>query len=204
MKGCLITFEGVDGSGKSTQASLLQEYLSTLGRSVFLLREPGGTEIGESIRSILLDTDHDDMSPWTEVFLYLAARAQITFQVISPALSVGECVILDRFMDSTTAYQGHARGLGMEETIRLNLLATGGIIPDITFFIDCDPAVALSRVSGEPDRLESEGLTFMRSVRDGFLRLCDTDRKRMRLIDGNREINVIHNDIQAIINNDNI
>lgn len=197
MKGKLITFEGIDGSGKSTQARLLKKHMMSQGHTVHLLREPGGTEIGESIRSILLDTAHADMVPLTELFLYLAARSQITSQVIVPALEQGEYVIMDRFMDSTTAYQGYARRLGINEMIRLNLIATGGLVPDITFFIDCDPAKALSRVDSAPDRLESEGLDFMRRVRVGFMKLYEIDRKRIVHINGNREIEDIERDIQS-------
>ena len=196
MKGKFISFEGIDGSGKSTQAQLLNEYLLSKGYTVHMLREPGGTEIGEKVRTILLDTTHTDMSPYTELFLYLAARSQITSQVIVPALGRGDTVILDRFIDSTTAYQGYARGLGMDEMIRLNLLATGGLVPDVTFFIDCDPAVAFSRVESVPDRLESEGADFMRRVRDGFMRICEIDRNRMVRIDGNRGINIVALEIQ--------
>ena len=196
MKGCLITFEGIDGSGKSTQARLLKEYLLSEGYKVQLLREPGGTEIGERIRSVLLDKTHADMSYYTELFLYLAARAQITSQIIVPALDRGELVIMDRFMDSTTAYQGYARGLGMDEMKSLNLTATGGLVPNITFFVDCDPALAFSRVNRSFDRLESEGLDFMKKVRAGFLKLCENEKERMICIDGGREIEVIKLDIQ--------
>ena len=196
MKGYLITFEGIDGSGKTTQAQILQKHLLSLGRTVRLLREPGGTDIGERIRSILLDTAHDDMSPYTELFLYLAARSQITSGVTVPSLECGEDVIMDRFIDSTTAYQGYARGLGIDEMIRFNYIATSGIVPHITFFIDCDPIVALSRVDGIPDRLESEGLEFMQKVREGFKKLCKSDQKRMIFIDGNRNIDAITYDVQ--------
>jgi len=199
MRGILITFEGIDGSGKSTQAELLRGFLSSRGFRVILLREPGGTAIGELIRSILLDRRHDDMSPYTEVFLYLAARAQITFQLISPALDRGEIVVLDRFIDSTTVYQGYARGLGVEEMNRLNTLATSGVFPDVTFVIDCDPAVALSRVSGSPDRLESKGMEFMGKVREGFLELCGSGEDRFVLLDGSRDIESIQEEIRSVV-----
>ena len=196
MKGYLITFEGIDGSGKSTQARLFQKYLRSLGRSSILLREPGGTDIGEKIRTLLADKNHSDMSPFAELFLFLAARAQITSTVIEPALEQGDDVIMDRFLDSTTAYQGYARNLGIEETAYLNLLATGGLFPDITFVIDCDPLTALSRVGVEPDRLESEGIEFMKKVREGFIKLCVTDPDRLKLIDGSGEIDVVRADIE--------
>jgi len=199
MKGVLITFEGIDGSGKSTQAGLLRDFLTSRGLRVSLLREPGGTAIGELIRSILLDRRHDDMSPYTEVFLYLAARAQITFQLISPAIERGEIVLLDRFIDSTTVYQGYARGLGVEEMSRLNMLATCGVSPDITFVIDCDPVTALSRVSGSPDRLESEGIDFMGKVRRGFLELCGSGESRFVLLDGSRDIESVQEEIRGVV-----
>ena len=200
MKGIFISFEGIDGSGKTTQAVRLHKHLASHGYNVLLLREPGGTPVGERIRSILLDKNHSDMSSLTELFLYLAARAQITSQVIYPALANGDIVIVDRFIDSTTAYQGYARGLDINEMQRLNLLATSGLVPDITFVIDCDPAVAFSRVTREHDRLESEGLDFMCRVREGFLKLCEFYRKRIVLVDGNRDIKSVENDISRHIN----
>ncbi|MBN1291243.1 MAG: dTMP kinase [Candidatus Latescibacteria bacterium] len=198
MKGFLITFEGIDGSGKTTQAELLYKYLINQGYIVQLLREPGGTLIGERIRSILLDSSLTEMKPYTELFLYLAARVQICFQHISPALDRGEIVVMDRFFDSSTAYQGFARGLGSETVEYLNSIATGGIIPDVTFFIDCDPEIALARISAYPDRLESEGITFMSRVRDGFLKLCALHSTRFIRINGELSIP----DMQALIVNE--
>jgi len=187
-KGYLITFEGIDGSGKTTQAELLYGRLRSHGRIVQLLREPGGTPIGERIRSILLDVAHTDMSPLTELFLYLAARAQLTASVILPALDRGEDVILDRFIDSTVAYQGYARGLGIEETTTLNRIATRGLVPDLTFVIDCEPACALGRLGRRRDRLESEGIQFMKMVREGFLVVKERERKRVIVCDGSKDI----------------
>jgi len=201
MKGYLISFEGIDGSGKSTQADLLYNRLISCNRSVHLFREPGGTAIGETIRSILLDTSHSDMSLHTELFLYLAARSQITSTVIKPALHRSEDVIMDRYIDSTTAYQGYARGLGIDEMIQLNLIATGGLVPDITFVIDCDPDVAYQRISSEPDRLESEGISFMRKVREGFIKLHAYDKQRIILCNGNQGIDEIEQDIANHIKN---
>ncbi len=195
MKGLLITFEGIDGSGKTTQARLLYERLVSLGRTAHLLREPGGTAIGEKIRAILLDATLNDMTPHTELFLYLAARSQITSSVISPALQRGEDVIMDRFVDSTVAYQGCARGLGMDDTIRLNLLATGGLMPDMTFVIDCDPHTAFSRITDSFDRLESEGISFMQKVRDGFIALHDRFPERVKVCEGDRSIEVISREV---------
>ena len=195
MKGYLITFEGIDGSGKTTQAVLLHKRLLSSGHNAHLLREPGGTVIGEKIRSILLDTSFSDMSPQTELFLYLAARSQITSTAIIPALTRGDHVIMDRYIDSTVAYQGYARGLGIDEMIRLNKIATMGLVPDITFVIDCAPDIAIKRIDSQPDRLESEGINFMRKVREGFIKLHNYDKQRIIICDGNRNISEIETDI---------
>ncbi|MCE5252446.1 dTMP kinase [bacterium] len=191
MKGHLISFEGIDGSGKTTQAELLYNRILNLGHTAHLFREPGGTPVGERIRSILLDASHSDMMPLAELFLYLAARVQITSRRIAPALGDGAFVIMDRYIDSSAAYQGYARGLGVDLVHHLNSIATGGLVPDITFFIDCDPLTALSRVSPTPDRLESEGLVFMERVRDGFRCLCQSFEDRFVLVDGNRSVKEI-------------
>ncbi|MFC1551770.1 dTMP kinase [Candidatus Latescibacterota bacterium] len=202
MKGYLITFEGIDGSGKSTQANLIHARLNDSGRTAIILREPGGTELGEKIRALLLDNAFSDMTPHTELFLYLAARAQITARVIVPALNRGEDVIMDRYIDSTAAYQGRGRGLGMEEMIGLNRVATGGLVPDMTFVIDCDPEKAMRRLTAEPDRLESEGIAFMKKVREGFLALRDHDVHRIVVCDGNRGVEEIERDIVARLRDD--
>ena len=197
MRGFLITFEGIDGSGKTTQAVLLHDFLQQHGYTAHLLREPGGTRIGERIRSILLDSTLTEMKPYAELFLYLAARVQICSQHIVPALDRGDIVVMDRFFDSSTAYQGYARGLGFETVEHLNSIATGGVVPDITFFIDCDPVIALGRVSSEPDRLEAEGLSFMNNVREGFSNLCSLHNNRFFLVDGELSVSDMHEKIKA-------
>jgi dTMP kinase len=202
MKGYLITFEGIDGSGKSTQANLIHSRLNDSGRKVIILREPGGTELGEKIRSLLLDNTFSDMTPHTELFLYLAARAQITANVIVPALNRGEDVIMDRYIDSTAAYQGYGRGLGIKEIVGLNLIATGGLVPDMTFIIDCDPEKAMKRLTATPDRLESEGVEFMKKVREGFLALREHEPRRIVVCDGNRGIEEIERDIVSRLRDD--
>jgi dTMP kinase len=184
MNGRLITFEGIDGCGKTTQARLLFQTLRERNIPVRLLREPGGTAIGERIRSVLLDTAHGDMLPVTELLLYLSARAQITGSAILPALECGETVIMDRFIDSSSAYQGHARGLGIDRVRELNLFATVGLVPDLTFVLDCEPEIALSRSTSAPDRLESGGVSFMRLVREGYLLIADAEPCRIRVLDG--------------------
>jgi dTMP kinase len=197
MRNLLITFEGIDGCGKSTQASLLLDRLLSDGASAVLYREPGGTSVGEKIRSILLDSAHFEMYPMTELFLYLSSRAQITAQCIRPSLESGITVILDRFFDSTVAYQGCARGLGIDLTRTLNGIATGGIIPDVTFLIDCDPAVAYTRLKSSHDRLESEGLAFMQRVRDGFLTLSRLEPYRFVILDGSLPVELIFDSVYA-------
>lgn len=178
MKGVFITFEGIDGCGKSTQTSMCRTWLEELGRTVLLVREPGGTKIGERIRELLLDKKNSSMAPLTELFLFEAARAQIVEEVIKPALSEGKIVICDRFFDSSYAYQGCARGLGPEMVSRLNMDATGGLAPDITFFLDISVEGAIKRrnVRGEEkDRIESAGDAFQEKVRQGFIRAASED-----------------------------
>ncbi len=186
MNGVLVSFEGIDGSGKSTQAALFADFVRSQGREEVLLREPGGTVIGEQIRRVLLDAANHDLLPLTELFLYLAARAQITGECIRPALDRCAVVILDRFIDSTAAYQGHARGLGIDHIDALNRIATDGLIPDLTIVVDCAPDVAVKRATHPPDRMEAEGLAFMAKVREGFLALCRLHPERIRCVDGSR------------------
>jgi len=198
-KGYLITFEGIDGCGKTTQAELLYTHLVGLGLRVHLFREPGGTVVGEKIRSLLLDSSNADMEPLAELFLYLAARVQITRRSIMPALENGDTVIMDRYSDSTVAYQGFARNIGREITRQLNVIATSGLVPDLTFIVDCSPETALSRFSGRPDRLESEGVSFMSRVREGFLFLASAEPERCVLIDGEQSVDDIRSRISSVV-----
>lgn len=186
MNGVLVSFEGIDGSGKSTLAALFADFVRSHGREAVMLREPGGTVVGEQIRRVLLDTANHDLLPLTELFLYLAARAQITGECIRPALDRGAVVILDRFIDSTAAYQGYARGIGIDPIDSLNRIATDGLVPDLTIVVDCAPAVAASRATRPPDRMEAEGPAFMAKVREGFLTLCRLHPERIRCVDGSR------------------
>ena len=169
-RGFFITFEGIDGCGKSTQIRFLTDYLKEKGRDHLLLREPGGTVIGENIRNILLDKKNTGMIPMTELLLFEAARAQIVSEVIKPAVEEGKIVICDRFFDSTSAYQGYARNMGSEVVENLNRLATGGFEPDITFLLDISPEEAFSRrvARGEEDRIEKLGMEFQEKVRAGI------------------------------------
>lgn len=201
MKGIFITFEGIDGCGKSTQTALCREWLESLGKTVLLVREPGGTRIGEKIRELLLDKANGSMAPMAELFLFEAARAQIVEETIKPALAEGKAVICDRFFDSSFAYQGCARGLGAEMVSRLNKDATGGLAPDITFFLDITVDQAIMRREGrggEKDRIESAGDAFQEKVRQGFIRAASED-SRIVTIDASDSPEVIFKQIQEKI-----
>lgn len=177
-----VTFEGVDGSGKSTQARLLAERLRSEGREVVLTREPGGTGTGERIRELLLHGE--SLAPWAEAALFAAARAQLVDEVIRPALARGADVVSDRYLDSSLAYQGVARGLGVERVLELNLLATSGLLPDRTFLLLLPPADAATRRSEEPDRIESEGAAFAEEVDRAYREIARVFAKRVVLVDG--------------------
>ena len=176
-----ITFEGADGSGKSTQAELLRAALAAEGRDVVLTREPGGTVLGERIRELLLDGD--GMSPWAEAALFAASRAQHVDEVILPALERGADVVCDRYLDSSLAYQGIARGLGVEEVLELNLRATHRLLPDATVLLLVDPEEAARR-SGETDRLEREGGDFRARVDAAYRELAARFPERILVADG--------------------
>lgn len=186
MNRCFITFEGVEGCGKSTQIALLAEHLVARGFEVVTTREPGGPPIAEAVRQVLLDINNQAMAPITEVLLYEAARAQHVHEVIRPALERGAVVLCDRFADSTTAYQGAGRRLDMDEVHRLHRLATQGVWPDRTYVLDLDPATGLARARarGRADRLEQEELAFHQRVRRGFLELAQSEPERIRIVDG--------------------
>lgn len=197
-KGVFLSFEGIDGSGKSTQARLLAEALRQTGHSVTLTREPGGSAGAEEIRRLVLTGDPDRWSPETEILLFTAARRDHLEKTIQPALSRGEVVITDRFADSTRMYQG-LRGAGLTDTVdRLHALMIGRE-PDLTFLIDIDPALGLSRAqarAGDEMRFEDMGLETQRRMRDGFLRLAAAN-PRFRVIDGAREAQAVAADVLA-------
>jgi dTMP kinase len=190
--GKLITFEGIDGCGKSTQMRLLERYLTEHGHDVVSTREPGGTELGKKIRSALLDGGKDSVEPLTELLLYAADRAQHTRQVIMPALAAGKVVLSDRFYDATTVYQGYARGFDLKLVNQLNELATGGLKPDLTFLFDLDVETGLKRTrrrgyqTGEaatrPDRLDQEPVEFHERVRRAYLEIAAREPQRFRVI----------------------
>ncbi len=180
-----VTFEGIDGSGKSTQADLLAEALRAEGRKVVATREPGGTELGERIRGLLLEQDAE-ISPWAETALFAAARAQLVEQVIYPALQDGADVVCDRYLDSSLAYQGLARGLGVERVLELNLHFTRGLLPDRTFLVVLDPEEALRRAGGERDRIEGEGVELQAAVERAYEELAAMFPNRITKLDGMR------------------
>lgn len=205
--GYFITFEGIEGSGKSTQMELLKRHLEARGTEVLALREPGGTVLGEKVRAILLNSSDEPVDPMAELFLYEACRAQIVANIIRPALSSGKTVICDRFTDSTLAYQGYARGLDIGAIRNMNDMATGGLAPALTLLIDLEPEAGLKRAwarindrQGElEDRFERESVEFHGKVRKGYLSIAESDPARVRLVDGAREIPVIQRDICDII-----
>ena len=202
MKGVFITFEGIDGCGKSTQCELLRNYLESTGKDFVFVREPGGTVIGERIREILLDKKNTQMTARTELLLFEAARAQITDEVIRPALEEGRIVLSDRFFDSSSAYQGKARGMGMDFVASLNMAATGGLKPDITFFFDISAEEALARRGkrGEAsDRIELAGLKFQEDVRAGYLELAENSDGRIVTIDAKLGIDEIFEQIKGAL-----
>jgi dTMP kinase len=193
-----ITFEGSEGSGKSTQADRLAARLQRCGVPHVLTREPGGTPIGESIRDLLQFAPHNsNMTPETELLLFEASRSQLVREVIKPSLERGICVIADRFFDSTTVYQGAARQLDREMIERVNAFAVADCVPDITFVLDVDAATAESRMS-EPrkaDRMEQQSAEFYERVREGYRELAASERKRIVMIDGSGDLDAIEKQI---------
>jgi dTMP kinase len=178
-----VTFEGVDGSGKSTQAELLRDALAAEGREVVLTREPGGTEVGERVRELLLNGP--EMTPWAEAALFAAARAELVATVIRPALERGADVVSDRYVDSSLAYQGIARGVGVDHVLELNLHVVQGLMPDLTVLLLLDPAEAAAR-AGETDRLEREGADFRARVDAAYRELAERFPERILALDGER------------------
>lgn len=197
-----ITFEGPEGSGKSTQIRLLAEYLRGRNFSVEVMREPGGTAIGDQIRHVLHDTANTAMSPTAEVLLYSASRAQLVAERIRPALAAGRVVLCDRYADSTMAYQGYGRGLDLGMLAALTEIATGGLMPDLTLLLDLDVSDGLSRrrVRGEEmNRLDLEAVAFHERVREGYSRLASADPGRWVRIAADRSVQVVAMDVRATV-----
>ena len=200
MRGKFITIEGTDGSGKSTQIGLLMDYLNKKGVDVLFTREPGGTPIGEKIREIILDVNNREMAPETEALLY-AARSQHVREKIIPAVEAGKIVICDRFVDSSLAYQGAARGMGMETIMEMNRAALGGVMPDLTVFFDLSPEKGILRKKNERtlDRLEEEKIDFHKRVYDGYKQLCEKYPERIKAIDADRSVEEVHLEVREVI-----
>ncbi|MDR1272294.1 MAG: dTMP kinase [Clostridiales Family XIII bacterium] len=192
--GAFITFEGGDGSGKSTQIKLLHDRLVAENIGVVITREPGGTLIGEQIRKVILDPQNIEMTSKTEMFLYAAARAQIADEVIWPALREGKVVICDRFLDSSVAYQGVARGLGrMVEEV--NIPAAGGLVPDLTIYLKIEPDEGLDRTGNRKDRMELQDIMYHRSVAEGYRMIAERNPLRVKVLDATESITLLRNKI---------
>ena len=198
--GKLITFEGIDGSGKSTQIQLLEAEFEKLGISYKTFREPGGTKLSEKIRTILLDKENIELYSNAESLLFAAARAQLTAEQIKPAITKGEFVICDRFTDSTIAYQGYGRGLNINNLELINTIATDGLIPDITFILDIDPQKATERLKTvNPDRMEAAGIDFFKKIRQGYCQIREQNQSRCIVINGEKPQKDISKQIHHII-----
>lgn len=186
-KAFFISLEGIDGAGKTTLKEHLVNYLKDV--KVVCVREPGGTDISEKIRALLLDVKNAGILPKTEAMLYASARTQLVEEVISPALQAGNVVIADRYIDSTIAYQGYARGLDINFLEELNELCTSGLKPDLTLLLDLDPIVAQQRKQKEElDRLEKEGLQFQQKVREGYLKIAENEPQRVKVLDASQPL----------------
>ena len=201
MTGLFITLEGGEGCGKSTQIAALKARLEAIGKTVVQTREPGGTALGESVRSLL---QHDDagqgMSPETELLLFAASRAQHVRELIAPAIAQGQIVLCDRFLDSTTVYQGVARAINSKKVDTINQFAIGDIKPDLTILIDLSPKIGLARVharsDGQLDRMENEAIEFFQAVRQGYLDLAKSEPKRFLVLDGSQSVEELETQIR--------
>ncbi|WNB85347.1 dTMP kinase [Cellulomonas sp. ATA003] len=195
--GLFVSFEGGDGAGKSTQLRLLGGWLhDAMGREVVLTREPGGTELGRTLRAAVLHGE--DVDPRTEALLYATDRAHHVHTVVRPALARGAVVLTDRYLDSSVAYQGDGRALGADEVERLSLWATDGLLPHVTVLLDLDPAAGLARLDGAPDRLERAGDAFHRRTREAFLRRAAADTTgRWLVLDAARPVDVVQADVRT-------
>jgi len=203
MRGLFITFEGGEGTGKTTQLKGLLGALRAAGRGVLETRDPGGTAIGNQIRDLLLDGENVRMTALAELLLYEASRAQLVHEVVRPALAAGQIVLCDRFIDSTVAYQGYGRGLDRALIAQLNSLASGGLRPDLTLFFDLDPAAGLARAAERlshprkaEDRIEREVLAFHQRVREGYRALAALEPERVAVLDASRGISELGEEIR--------
>lgn len=200
--GLLISFEGIDGCGKTTQLHRLAARLRAVGREPLLVREPGGTSLGERVRDILLDPATGDIAPAAEALLYAASRAELVASTIEPALAAGQVVLVDRYVDSSLAYQGAGRELGIERVLEANLLATRGRLPDVTVLVEVSPDLARERrmaAGGDDDRLEGAGGAFFARVHAAYAELADRWPERIRRVDGAAAVDVVERAVDAIV-----
>ena len=201
MKGLFITFEGGEGSGKTTVIRMVNEYLINKGYVTCPTREPGGVNIAEQIRNVILDVNNTEMNPKTEAILYAASRIEHLDKKVIPALSRGEIVLCDRYLDSSLVYQGHARGLGMENVEKINMFALDNM-PNITFFFDIKQNVALERIKNnhrEQNRLDKEAIDFHNKVYEGYNILCDMYPNRVVRINSNQSVSDVFNDVIKVL-----
>lgn len=199
--GILITLEGIEGSGKTTQAELIRDLLTDRGYEVLITREPGGSPIGEKIRKILLDTSNRGMEPLTELLLYEASRHQHVKEVIDPALRAGKVVVCDRFYDASTAYQGFGRGIEIDTVNMLNMVATGGRKADLTIVLDLPVDDGLTRLGQNLDRIEAETVEFHERVRRGYLEVAQREPDRVRVVKATGSVEEIFDTVKSIIDN---
>ncbi len=198
-KGYFITFEGGEGSGKSTQIKRTVDFLKEKGREVVVLREPGATRISEAIRDIILNKEFTEMSPNTELLLYLSARAQIVNEEIIPALKAGKVVICDRFEDSTWAYQGYGRGISLKTIDSVSkLIVRGSLKPNLTFLLDIDPVKGMRR-GGRHDRMEKQSMAFHKKVREGFLDIARKNPRRCVMIDASQPLGQVTKKVREVL-----
>jgi len=202
-KGHFFSVEGCEGAGKSSIIIRISEYLVSRGHQVITTREPGGIAIAEQIRSVILDRKNTEMDGRTEALLYAAARRQHYVEKIVPSIMEGKIIICDRFIDSSLAYQGHARGLGVDEVLLINEFAIDKVFPDLTIYLDVDPEVGLRRIHEHADReinrLDLESITFHQKVRDGYLKLVDRFPHRIILVNANERIDTVFIEVQQIV-----
>ncbi|MFH1914062.1 MAG: dTMP kinase [Pseudomonadota bacterium] len=203
-----VTFEGIEGTGKTTQIARLRDHLESQGREVFLTREPGGSRVGRELRQMLLHVNNSDLTAITELFLYLADRAQHVAQVIKPQLEAGQIVLCDRFADSTIVYQGYGRGLGIDMLRQLNEVAVDGVWPDLTIVFDLDPELGLERATRRNSedgkamaegRFEAEHLSFHRRIREGYLTWAALNRDRIKVADASSGSDEVFGRVRALI-----
>ncbi len=202
MKGIFITFEGTEGSGKTTIIENIQRDLTSLDYQVIKTREPGGSKISEEIRNVILNVDNINMDAVTEALLYAASRRQHLIEVVLPNLKAGKIVLCDRYIDSSLAYQGYARGLGIDEVYQMNQFATSGLLPNLTIYIDVNPNVGLSRIKQnhrDVNRLDLENINFHDKVYNGYKLVSNKFSDRIKVIDGEKSLEEVYENVKKAI-----